>query len=121
MYLLDANVFIESKNVYYGFDTFPGFWDWLDAEQTPGHLGSIRMICDELLKGNDDLKEWAIGRKISGWFLQNDDEQTQQIFTLISVWVMEQEFRDAAKSEGPAGESENVPGRWDKYPLVEHR
>ncbi len=101
MYLLDANVFIESKNIYYGFDTFPGFWEWLDAEQMHGHLASIRMICDELLKGNDDLREWAIDRKISGWFLRNDDEQTQQVFALIAAWVMEQEFRDAAKSEFP--------------------
>lgn len=31
MYLLDANVFIEAKNRYYGFDLAPGFWDWLDA------------------------------------------------------------------------------------------
>ena len=26
-YLLDANVFIEAKNRYYGFDFCPAFWD----------------------------------------------------------------------------------------------
>lgn len=30
MFLLDANVFIEAKNRYYGFDICPGFWRWLD-------------------------------------------------------------------------------------------
>lgn len=28
-YLLDANVFIEAKNRYYGFDFCPAFWNWL--------------------------------------------------------------------------------------------
>nr|WP_269633613.1 DUF4411 family protein [Pelomonas sp. BJYL3] len=28
-YLLDANVFIQAKNLQYGFDFCPGFWDWL--------------------------------------------------------------------------------------------
>ncbi len=26
MYLLDANVFIDAKNRYYGFDIVPAFW-----------------------------------------------------------------------------------------------
>ena len=28
-YLLDANVFISAKNLHYGFDFCPAFWDWL--------------------------------------------------------------------------------------------
>ena len=28
-YLLDANVFIAAKNLHYGFDFCPAFWDWL--------------------------------------------------------------------------------------------
>ena len=27
-YLLDSNVFIQAKNLYYGFDFCPAFWDW---------------------------------------------------------------------------------------------
>lgn len=30
-YLLDANVFIQAKNLQYGFDFCPAFWDWLDV------------------------------------------------------------------------------------------
>jgi hypothetical protein len=30
-YLLDANVFIQAKNLYYGLDFCPAFWDWLIA------------------------------------------------------------------------------------------
>ena len=27
-YLLDANVFIQAKNLHYGFDFCPAFWDF---------------------------------------------------------------------------------------------
>lgn len=97
MHLLDANVFIESKNGYYGFDINPGFWDWLDVEQMHGHLDSIQSIYAELLEGNDELADWAKERKESGWFLQNDDEETQLIFRQIAAWVMEQEFKRGAE------------------------
>lgn len=99
MHLLDANVFIESKNVYYDFETFPGFWDWLDAEQMYGNLGSIQSIYDELVGGNDDLADWAKDRKKLGWFIQNDDIETQRIFRQIASWVIDYDFRGIAKSE----------------------
>ena len=28
-YLLDANVFIQAKNLHYCFDFCPAYWDWL--------------------------------------------------------------------------------------------
>ena len=28
-YLLDANVFIQAKNLHYGLDFCSAFWDWL--------------------------------------------------------------------------------------------
>jgi Domain of unknown function (DUF4411) len=30
-YLLDADVFIQAKNLHYGLDFCPAFWDWLIA------------------------------------------------------------------------------------------
>jgi hypothetical protein len=30
-YLLDADVFIAAKNLHYGLDFCPAFWDWLTA------------------------------------------------------------------------------------------
>jgi hypothetical protein len=28
-YLLDANVFVQAKNLHYGLDFCPAFWEWL--------------------------------------------------------------------------------------------
>ena len=97
--MFDANVFIEAKNFYYRFDTFPGFWEWLDAEKAKGHLGSIQPVCDELLKGNDDLAAWIKERKDSGWFLPVDDIETQHNLAQIANWVMLHPFKEAAKAE----------------------
>ena len=102
-YLLDANVFIEAKNNYYGFETFPGFWEFLDIEHTKGHVKSIKLICEELIKGNDALADWAKDRKDSGWFFSVDDVQTQQNLIKITEWVMAQPYKEAAKADFMSG------------------
>lgn len=38
-YLLDANVFIQAKNLHYGFDFCPAFWDWIDEAHAAGTAG----------------------------------------------------------------------------------
>lgn len=103
MYLLDSNVFIDAKNLYYQFDTFPGFWDWLDSEQERGTLASIHPIRDELLKGDDELADWVKARKHTEWFQAIDDEQTQTNFAEIAEWVMAQPYKDTAKSHFLSG------------------
>ena len=35
-YLLDADVFIRAKNLHYGLDFCPAFWDWLDRRNEAG-------------------------------------------------------------------------------------
>lgn len=98
MYLLDANVFIQAKNFYYRFDTFPGFWNWLDAEQVKGQVGSIQLVYDELVKGNDELAAWIKERKASGWFLPVDDIETQQNFRQIANWIVGRQYTQAAQA-----------------------
>jgi len=55
-YVLDANVFIQAKNLHYGFDFCPAFWDWLDSQAAsaavmsiekvgPGHLRARSCLC----------------------------------------------------------------------------
>jgi hypothetical protein len=37
-YLLDADVFIRAKNLHYGFDFCPAFWDWIVVNHAAGSL-----------------------------------------------------------------------------------
>jgi hypothetical protein len=59
VYLLDANVFIQAKNLHYGFDFCPAFWDWIIDQDSKGRVKSIEKIGDELEAGQDDLATWA--------------------------------------------------------------
>ena len=58
-YLLDANVFIQAKNLHYGLDFCPAFWDWLDAANAAHRVFSIEKVGDELAAIADDLSAWA--------------------------------------------------------------
>ena len=58
-YLLDANVFIEAKNRYYGFDFCPAFWDWMIKKNAEGQVFSIEKVGDEIESGGDDLADWV--------------------------------------------------------------
>ena len=44
-YLVDSNVVIQAKNLYYGFDFCPAFWDWIDrahaAEKSSASTASV--------------------------------------------------------------------------------
>ena len=50
-YLLDANVFIQAKNLHYGLDFCPAFWDWLIEANARGLVYSIEKVGDELDAG----------------------------------------------------------------------
>ena len=63
MYLLDANIFIQSNRAHYGLDFVPAFWDWLEHGHQAGVLCSIDKIKEELDAGQDDLTSWATGHK----------------------------------------------------------
>jgi hypothetical protein len=70
-YLLDANVFIQAKNLHYGFDFCPGFWDWLDQAHAAGTVLSVERVGDELLGGADELAAWVRPRMAS-FFIEPD-------------------------------------------------
>ena len=40
-YLLDTNVFIQAKNLHYGMDFCPAFWEWLKVKNRDGQVFSI--------------------------------------------------------------------------------
>lgn len=84
-YLLDANVFMAAKNLHYGMDFCPAFWDWLVRENKSGKVFSIEKVGDEIMAGEDDLAQWA-SRRADGFFLKPDAEVVSALGTIAS-WV----------------------------------
>jgi hypothetical protein len=98
-YLLDANVFIQAQNQYYGFDIVPAFWDWLIAANGAGIVFSVEKVGDELFGYGDELSDWAKERaKAGGFFLQPDDAVLAALKDL-ALWARTQSFTDAAINE----------------------
>ncbi len=51
-YLLDANVFMQAKNLHYGLDFCPAFWDWLVEANAALSVFSIEKVGDEIAAGH---------------------------------------------------------------------
>lgn len=94
MYLLDANVFIQAKNLHYGFVFCPAFWDWLMMANEQGRVFSIERVGGELRAGNDRLAEWAAQRS-DGFFLKPTQQMTASL-PAVSAWVSGNRYEPAA-------------------------
>lgn len=93
-YLLDANIFIQARNLQYGFDFCPAFWDWLVQNNAAGTVYSIQQVGDELQAGGDNLSDWATARG-DGFFLP-PDEVVLPVLSRVSTWAVGQNYEPAA-------------------------
>lgn len=93
MYLLDANIFIQSNRAHYGLDFVPAFWDWLDDSYDAGLLKSIKKVGDEISAGNDDLTTWAANRP---YLFATLDSSCGPHLAQLSQWANTHHFTQAA-------------------------
>jgi predicted nucleic acid-binding protein len=95
-YLLDANVFIQAKNLHYGLDFCPAIWDWLVDRNQAEHVFSIEKVADEIHAGNDELASWAQNRG-PGFFLKPDQAMLAALGE-VSNWAVTQSYEQVAVS-----------------------
>ena len=58
-YCLDTSVYTQAHRLYYAFDIAPPFWKALDTLAQNGIIISPLAVYDELMEGDDELKQWA--------------------------------------------------------------
>ena len=88
-YLIDANVFVQAKNLHYRFDFCGGFWDWVTTAHARGLVFSVRKVRDELLAGKkgDPARTWA-ERLPEGFFLDDaDDPKVMRHYAELMRWA----------------------------------
>ncbi len=95
-YLLDADVFIRAKNLHYGFDFCPAFWDWLVARNGDGTVFSVEKVGDEVQAIADELSNWAAARG-NGFFLRPDATVVPSL-AAVSAWASGQRYEPSAVS-----------------------
>jgi predicted nucleic acid-binding protein len=94
-YLLDANVFIQAKNLHYGFDFCPAFWEWIEQKNSEDVVFSIDKVSDELLGGSDQLADWT---KLHPAMFRETDKAVIPALKQVSDWVTAQKYESAAVS-----------------------
>jgi len=95
-YLLDSDVFIQAKNLHYGLDFCPAFWDWLIAANAKGLVFSTEKVGDEIEAGADELATWAANHG-DGFFLK-PDAAILPALAAVSTWATGQNYEPAAVS-----------------------
>lgn len=93
-YLLDANIFIQAKNLHYGLDFCPAFWEWLVENNAAGKVFSIEKVGDEIDAGADELADWASGRGPA--FFLKPDAAVVPALGAVSSWTTNQRYDPAA-------------------------
>ena len=93
-FLLDANVFIQAKNLHYGLDFCPAFWEWLIENNVAGRVFSIEKVGDEIAAGGDELSDWAAKR--GGDFFLKPDAALLPVLGTVSAWASGQNYEPAA-------------------------
>lgn len=58
IFLIDANSLITPHLNYYPFDFAPGFWEQIEHPIKDGRIAVLDLVKDEILQGNDSLKDW---------------------------------------------------------------
>ena len=98
-YVLDANVFIEAHQRYYGFAICPGFWRALARQHEKKRVFSIDRIKAELVGGRDPLSAWVKDGAPGTFFKGTADKKVSDAFADMVNWVQaEQQFTPEAKS-----------------------
>jgi len=84
-YILDSNTFIEAKNRYYSMTVCPAYWQWLLNAHGEGHIYSIDLVKDEMLKQHDELADWT--RAHSDFFVDVSESKIQEKFAEVAAYV----------------------------------
>lgn len=93
-YLLDTNIFIQAKNLHYGFDFCPAFWAWLDEQSAAGNVVSISQVGEELVDGTDELAAWA--KECMDTLFPLPEPSIVPFLTRVSAWATSGGFDAAA-------------------------
>lgn len=97
MYLIDTDVLIQAKNLHYGFDFCPAFWNWLLDAHDRQMVFSIDKVKSEILRGNDQLTSWV--RHLPETFFVQPPNTIALEFSAVTDWTTNADYTSNAKRE----------------------
>ncbi|WP_337234037.1 DUF4411 family protein [Proteus terrae] len=101
-FVIDSNVFINSKNFYYNFGYCKIFWDLLLELHKKGLVYSINSVKNELKNGNDEIVDWINNEVPSSFFVPEFSSITwSSNYSTLMKWANSTtcKFTDKAKMD----------------------
>ena len=105
-YLVDSDVFITAKNVYYAFDLCPGFWQSVLHHHRDGRVFSVDRVRSELLAGHDeeDLVLWVKDEVPDEFFFPVSSGAVVSAYRDVMMWIQRHpRLLDQAKAKFATG------------------
>ena len=95
-YLIDSNSLIQPARAYYPFDFAPSFWGQLRPKISLDKIAVLDKVYGELLKGTDELVEWA-GSLPDSCVLPTKDARIAKAYTDVLDYIQQSKnYNDAA-------------------------
>jgi predicted nucleic acid-binding protein len=101
-FIVDADVLITAKNLYYAFDLCPGFWESVVHHHLAERVYSIDRVRGELLAGRktEDLVVWVTDDLPTGFFLDTSADEVTAAYAEVMLWVQRNpQYLDRAKAK----------------------
>ncbi len=89
-YLIDADVLITAKNLYYRFEFCEAFWQWLIDGHQAGLIFSVNQVRNELVEGKKDdlVRQWMDEQLPDSFFLADKkDNATIKAYGHVMQWA----------------------------------
>jgi len=96
-YLIDTDIFIAAKNLHYGMDFCPAFWEWLASANLRSKLISVEAVHDDLADSGDELAEWAKARE-DGFFIAPVESDLPALGR-VTTWINDHQVYTAAAKQ----------------------
>lgn len=100
-YIIDSNIFVQSKNFEYSFQYCQAFWDMILICAQKDMVCSIKSVHTELMQKNDELTNWincSLLPSTPNFF--EDNFQSMQSYAEIIAWSSAHpKYTSPAKSE----------------------
>ncbi|MED5607818.1 DUF4411 family protein [Pseudomonas sp. JH-2] len=101
-YLVDANIFLQAKNLYYRFEFCSHFWSWMLTAHGAGLVCSINKVKKELTNGDkeDPARKWAEELPTTFFLADESDAKVMEKYAEIMAWTARStHYKDQAKRQ----------------------
>ena len=99
IYLLDTNIFVETKKRFAPINVGLGFWAMINRLADEGTIASIDKVENEINVLGDDLTVWSASQLPQGFYLNTSTATVISKYATIINWANNGVYTQAAKDE----------------------